>query len=112
MMFKFLRILFLAVVLISSSVAQAQGSDPLPSWNAGSSKKAIVDFVSRVTDSANPSFVPASERIATFDNDGTLWPEQPMYFQLLFALDRIRCWPRSILNGPRKSRSLRYSEEM
>jgi len=90
MMFKFLRILFLAVVLISSSVAQAQGSDPLPSWNAGSSKKAIVDFVSRVTDSANPSFVPASERIATFDNDGTLWPEQPMYFQLLFALDRIK----------------------
>jgi hypothetical protein len=90
MMFKSLRILFLAVVLISSSVAQAQGSDPLPSWNAGSSKKAIVDFVSRVTDSANPSFVPASERIATFDNDGTLWPEQPMYFQLLFALDRIK----------------------
>jgi hypothetical protein len=90
MMFKSLRILFLAVVLISSSVAQAQGSDPLPSWNAGSSKKAIVDFVSRVTDSANPSFVPASERIATFDNDGALWPEQPMYFQLLFALDRIK----------------------
>jgi hypothetical protein len=63
--------------------------DPLPSWNDGATKKAITEFVARVTKSGSPDFVPVPERIATFDNDGTLWAEQPMYFQLLFALHRV-----------------------
>ena len=65
-------------------------TDPLPSWNDGPAKKAIVDFVAKVTKNGSPDFVPLAERIATFDNDGTLWCEQPMYFQLLFALDRVK----------------------
>jgi hypothetical protein len=70
--------------------AAAQGSDPLPSWNDGKAKQSIIDFVERVTTSASPDFEPPAERIATFDNDGCLWAEQPMYFQLLFALDRVK----------------------
>jgi hypothetical protein len=62
----------------------------LPSWNDGATKKAIVEFVARVTKEGGRDFVPAAERIATFDNDGTLWCEQPIYFQLAFALDRIK----------------------
>jgi len=69
--------------------AQAQ-TDPLPSWNDGPSKQAITGFVARVTQQGGPDFVPPAERIATFDNDGTLWAEQPMYFQLLFAFDRVK----------------------
>ena len=65
-------------------------SDPLPSWNEGTAKQSIVDFVHRVTDQAGDDFVPEAERIATFDNDGTLWSEQPAYFQLLFAIDRVK----------------------
>ncbi len=64
--------------------------DPLPSWNDGEAKQAIFDFVVRVTDSASPDFVPEPERIATFDNDGCLWSEQPMYFQFIFAIDRVK----------------------
>ena len=65
-------------------------TDPLPSWNDGATKQAITAFVARVTRQGNPDFVPADERIATFDNDGTLWVEQPMYVQLAFALDRVK----------------------
>jgi hypothetical protein len=68
--------------------AQAQ-TDPLPSWNEGATKRAIIDFVARVTRQGGSDFVPPAERIATFDNDGTLWVEQPMYVQLAFALDRV-----------------------
>ena len=68
----------------------AQARDPLPSWNDTAAKKAITAFVDRVTQASSPDFVPVTERIATFDNDGTLWAEQPMYFQLLFALDRVK----------------------
>jgi phosphoglycolate phosphatase-like HAD superfamily hydrolase len=64
--------------------------DVLPSWNGGPTKNAIVSFVSRVTAQGGLDFVPAERRIAVFDNDGTLWCEQPVYFQLAFALDRIR----------------------
>ena len=71
-----------------SAVAHAQ--DPLPSWSDGKAKQAIVAFVTKVTQEGTPDFVPPAERIATFDNDGTLWAEQPMYFQLLFALDRVK----------------------
>jgi len=65
-------------------------ADPLPSWNEGAAKQSIVAFVGKVTQEGAPGFVPPAERIATFDNDGTLWAEQPMYFQLLFALDRVK----------------------
>jgi phosphoglycolate phosphatase-like HAD superfamily hydrolase len=68
----------------------AATTDPLPSWNEGQAKNVILDFVGRVTDPAGPDFVPEPERIATFDNDGTLWAEKPVYFQLLFAIDRVK----------------------
>src|SRR5215204_4172074 len=71
--------------------ARAQGqTDALPSWNDGATKKAITDFVARVTVQGGPDFVPPAERVAVFDNDGTLWLEQPMYVQLAFALDRVK----------------------
>ena len=80
---------FVAVVLaFIATVALAQ--DQLSSWNGGPTKQAIVDFVARVTKEGSPDFVPVPERIATFDNDGTLWAEQPMYFQFFFALDRVK----------------------
>jgi phosphoglycolate phosphatase-like HAD superfamily hydrolase len=69
---------------------KSQATDLLASWNDGPAKKSITDFVERVTNEGSPDFVPPEERIATFDNDGTLWCEQPMYFQLLFALDRVK----------------------
>ena len=69
------------------SLAQA---DPLPSWNDGPVKRAILDFVPRVTTAGGADFVPVPERIATFDNDGTLWTEQPNYFQIIFAMDRVK----------------------
>jgi phosphoglycolate phosphatase-like HAD superfamily hydrolase len=65
-------------------------TDPLQSWSDGDAKQAIVDFVARVTDPASPDFVSEPERIAVFDNDGTLWAEKPVYFQLLFAIDRVK----------------------
>jgi phosphoglycolate phosphatase-like HAD superfamily hydrolase len=65
-------------------------ADPLPSWNDGANKSAIIEFVERVTKKGSADFVPVAERIATFDNDGTLWAEQPLYFQAYFALDRVR----------------------
>src|SRR5712671_1272166 len=71
------------------AVAQAQ-RDPLPSWNEGATKASILDFVARATTQGGPAFVPVEQRIATFDNDGTLWVEQPMYVQLAFALDRVK----------------------
>src|SRR6266446_3907733 len=74
---------------LATTVARAT-ADPLPSWNDGAAKQAIVDFVAKVTKEGSPAFVPPNERIATFDNDGTLWCEQPMYFQLFFALDRVK----------------------
>jgi hypothetical protein len=63
--------------------------DPLPSWNNGAAKQAIVDFVKTTTDKGNPKFVPPEDRIATFDQDGTTWVEQPIYSQVLFAFDRV-----------------------
>jgi hypothetical protein len=72
-----------------SSPASAQ-SDPLPSWNDTPTKQSIVEFVGRVTKAGGPDFVAPAERIATFDNDGTLWVEQPMYVQMAFALDRVK----------------------
>jgi len=65
-------------------------SDPLPSWNDGAAKTSIVDFVARATTPGGADFVPVDERIATFDNDGTLWSEQPVYFEVAFGIDRIK----------------------
>jgi len=72
------------------SASAPSAAAPLTSWNPGAARSAIVDFVERTTRQGTPDFVPQAERIAVFDNDGTLWAEQPMYFQLAFALDRIR----------------------
>jgi hypothetical protein len=83
----FFNLLLLAIFSITKI---ALAADPLPSWNEGSAKKAVIDFVAKVTTQNSPDFVKPAERIATFDNDGTLWAEQPMYFQLLFAIDRIK----------------------
>ena len=86
-----LRRATLALVVAFALVARAAAAaDPLPSWNDGAVKKAIVAFVAATTKAGSPGFVPPAERIAVFDNDGTLWAEQPMYFQLAFALDRVR----------------------
>jgi phosphoserine phosphatase len=68
----------------------ARAADPLPSWNDGTVKQSILAFVAATTKAGAPGFVPPAERIAVFDNDGTLWAEKPMYFQLIFALDRVR----------------------
>ena len=83
------------IVLIAGlcwfGTAHAQApADPLPSWNDGAVKKSITDFIPRVTTEGSADFVPPDQRIATFDNDGTLWAEQPMYFQIIFAIDRVK----------------------
>ena len=78
-----------AAIAVCASV-HAQTADPLPSWNDGSVKQNIVAFVQGTTDMSDRRFVPPAERIAVFDNDGTLWTEQPMYTQLVFALDRVK----------------------
>jgi phosphoglycolate phosphatase-like HAD superfamily hydrolase len=83
-------IAILALCAIFAVLLPAYAADPLPSWNDGATKKNIVEFVTKVTTERSPDFVPITERIATFDNDGTLWAEQPMYFQLIFALDRVK----------------------
>ncbi|WP_138469316.1 HAD family phosphatase [Poseidonocella sp. HB161398] len=76
-----------AAALLAAGQAHA---DPLPSWNAGGAKSRIIDFVERVTDPGSEDYLPEAARIATFDNDGTLWAEQPVYFQFLFAIDRLK----------------------
>jgi phosphoglycolate phosphatase-like HAD superfamily hydrolase len=76
--------------LFAFTTSVARSADPLPSWNEGKTKQSIVEFVAKVTKKGSPDFVPPAERIATFDNDGTLWAEQPLYFQFLFALDRVK----------------------
>ncbi len=80
-------VLLLFPCFLTSSLVLA---DPLPSWNDTAPKQSIIAFVEKVTKEGTPAFVPVPERIAVFDNDGCLWAEQPMYFQLLFALDRIK----------------------
>jgi phosphoglycolate phosphatase-like HAD superfamily hydrolase len=78
----------MVVFLVLANMAFA--ADPLPSWNDTATKKAIITFVDQVTQPGSPNFVPSPERIATFDNDGTLWSEQPMYVQIPFILDQIK----------------------
>ncbi len=79
----------LAAIFFVSTAASAQ-DDPLPSWNDGPTKEALVGFVEKVTEEGGPDYVRPEDRIATFDNDGTLWAEKPVYFQLLFAIDRVK----------------------
>ena len=74
----------------SEPQASSAAVDPLPSWNDGATKQSIIDFVTAVIEEGGPNYVAPAERIATFDNDGTLWAEQPAYFQLLFAIDRVK----------------------
>jgi hypothetical protein len=85
---RWAQVLLLVAVLAGAPWALAQ-TDPLPSWNEGPAKKAIVDFVQTTTTQGNPQFVPPPERIATFDQDGTLWVEQPMYSQVMYCLERV-----------------------
>jgi phosphoserine phosphatase len=82
----------LAIALACSiaSAAAAAETDPLPSWNDGPTKQAIVDFVTKVTEPESGDYVPPADRVATFDNDGNLWAEKPVYFQLIFAIDRVK----------------------
>jgi hypothetical protein len=80
----------LAQALRSTTAFSQQQGDGLPSWNEGPTKKSIIDFVVRATSQGGAEFVPVEQRVATFDNDGTLWVEQPMYVQLAFILDRVR----------------------
>lgn len=82
------RLVALGLLLALGAQARAQ-TDPLPSWNDGAAKKAIVGFVEETTDRASPNFVPPAERIATFDQDGTLWVEHPLYAQVRYCLDRV-----------------------
>jgi hypothetical protein len=106
--------LVLCCLLLSTTLAHTAG-DPLPSWNEGPTKQAIIKFVSATTTAGGPQFVPPAERFATFDQDGTLWVEQPMYTQAVFALDRLVAmapehpeWKttepfKSVLDGDRKA---------
>ncbi|MHC8300069.1 HAD family hydrolase [Pseudomonas sp. ZS1P83] len=89
--------LTLLLTLALSLPALAQTSEPLPSWSDGPAKKNIIEFVQAVTDQSSKDFVKPTDRIAVFDNDGTLWSEQPMYFELLFALEEVK---RTALQHP------------
>jgi phosphoglycolate phosphatase-like HAD superfamily hydrolase len=84
------RNVLVAILWLAAASAWAKDDDPLPSWNDGAAKTGILAFVQAATDEASPHFVPAAERIATFDNDGTMWVEQPLYTQVVFAADRVR----------------------
>jgi phosphoglycolate phosphatase-like HAD superfamily hydrolase len=86
----FLVLLFAGGIVAFSCTGTLAQTDPLPSWNDGEVKKSITDFVARVTAQSGADFVAVPERIAVFDNDGTLWTEQPYYFQFAFALDRVK----------------------
>jgi hypothetical protein len=115
-LFRALAGAILGVALGFGNFVQAFAqTDPLPSWNDTHTKQAVVGFVDRVTKAGGPDFVTPADRIATFDNDGTLWVEQPMYVQLAFALDRVKAlapmhpeWKntdpfQSVLNGDMKA---------
>jgi phosphoglycolate phosphatase-like HAD superfamily hydrolase len=85
-----MRRLTVVLVMVLVCAWPALAADPLPSWNDGNARAAILSFVARVTTHGGPAFVPPAERIAVFDNDGTLWGEQPMYFQAFFVFDRVK----------------------
>ncbi len=82
--------IFVVPLVVIGILAGAAHAEPLPSWNEGKARQAIIEFVRSVTDKSSPQYVPPEQRIAAFDNDGTLWAEQPLYFQGFFALDRVK----------------------
>jgi hypothetical protein len=86
---KPIRNIFTLLAIAVAGFTTTQAQDPLPSWNDGKAKKAIVDFVRATTETAGEKFVPPEERIATFDQDGTLWVSHPMYSQVMYCLDRV-----------------------
>ncbi|HTJ58284.1 MAG TPA: HAD family hydrolase [Devosiaceae bacterium] len=85
----FVRAFLVSLALLFFSVGAYAQTDPLPSWNDGAAKSAIQDFVKTTTDQGSPQFVPPENRVATFDQDGTLWVEHPIYSQVMFILDRV-----------------------
>ncbi|MEC4893831.1 MAG: HAD family hydrolase [Oscillatoria sp. PMC 1051.18] len=90
-----LTIAFISYLLSQNLVAQAQTIDPLPSWNQGIAKTSIIEFVNRVTTEDSPNFVPLEDRIAVFDNDGTLWPEEP-FIQMMFVKERLKLMVKTV----------------
>ena len=78
------------IIILLLSVSTAHAADPLPSWRNGPAKQFIISFIHKTTQPGSPDFVPIEDRIAVFDNDGTLWSEQPNYVQLVFAIDRVK----------------------
>ena len=99
------RVVALGVLLALGTYARAQ-TDPLPSWNDGAAKKAIVEFVQTTTTQGSPNFVPPAERLATFDQDGTLWVEHPMYTQVMYVLERV---PALVKAKPELARKAPFS---
>lgn len=89
-MFRFAYVLSALLIVLLVSIARGQEQRPLPAWRDTPAKQAIIAFVESVTDEDGSNFVPPKQRIAVFDNDGCLWAEQPLYFQLLFAMDRVQ----------------------
>ena len=90
---KYILLLFSTIIIVSCNTktnVENTITDPLPSWNEGRTKSAIIDFVTDVTNPSSAGYIKAEDRIATFDNDGNLWSEQPFYFQLFFAIDRVK----------------------
>src|SRR5438876_7889736 len=86
---KIIRKTFALLAITLAGFTNTQAQDPLPSWNDGAAKQAIVDFVKATTETGGANFVPPEERIATFDQDGTLWVEQPMYSQVMYCFHRV-----------------------
>src|SRR5438552_18845597 len=86
---KTIRNKFALLAIVIAGLTTAYAQDPLPSWSDGPAKQSIVDFVHATTEAGGAKFVPAEERIATFDQDGTLWVEHPMYSQVMYCLDRV-----------------------
>jgi phosphoglycolate phosphatase-like HAD superfamily hydrolase len=84
------RVVFLACIAVAVGPGTLRAAEPLPSWNDGEARQSILRFVESVTREGAPTFVPPAERIAVFDNDGTLWAEQPLYFQFVYALDQVK----------------------
>jgi hypothetical protein len=83
------RITLILLVIALFGYATARAQDPLPSWNDGPAKQAVEDFVRTTTETGGAKFVPPEERVATFDQDGTLWVEHPLYSQFVYCLDRV-----------------------
>jgi len=108
---KTLTLAVLATFSFGCAAPQLQPpANPLPSWNDGPARQSIIAFVERVTKAGGTDFMAPAERIATFDNDGTLWAEQPLYFQFLFAIDRVKALARNIRNGRARNPSPRSSK--